>query len=394
MKIERAVIKEDILPDKIKAILDALIKEKNLAIKGGVARTVLLYYMKQGRKRINEKRLEIEKDLSDIDVIVLHSQSLARSKEYLIQREEILREVLSEFISEGIRFDGRDIEPVRGSLLRPEYKQKTLTKILRTRDLTINEVVLIPESNYWTAYFSKRCWRDLLCSIGMLTSGGWKTIRYDAGRMIPTNYGFYRLLKFWVEKKVGRIWLPKWMIEVHLKEIERRNTVEGASLGRYSRVIVNQYRNSSPQIKKRWMRALRYLGFTDLESFEIFAKEQELLDALQNQEEFLFEENVSLFQMIEKTLHERKKKQKDREERKKRMKRCLHKFSVIQCNGCERRCRINKCLYCDYVEKRGEFQCNEIFRTGDWCRDPSSLISFPRSNSLQHQLVQQSVLLL
>ena len=377
MKIERAVIKRRFLSDQIIEILDSLSEERNLLVKGGIARTAILYYMKHGGKKV-EKRLNIENNLNDIDVILLHSQSLARSKEYLIQREAELKEKLSEFTCKGIHFDG-NIEPVRGSLSR-DHREKILTKILRTRDLTINEVVLVYDNN-WTAYFSKRFWRDLLCSVGMLTSGGWKTIRYDAGRMIPSNYGFYRLLKFWVEKKVKRIWLPQWMLRVHLNEMQRLRikglTAEGTSLGRYSRVIVNQYKNSS--FRDRWMTALRHLGFTDLQSFEVFSKEQELLDELMNPEKFVFEKNIAL--SIDKLLEERRKKQAEREARKKQRKQCIHKFSVIECNGCDQGCRIKKCVHCDYVKKEKEFRCNEIVKTGDWCRDPSSLILFPRSKT-------------
>ena len=77
------------------------------------------------------------------------------------------------------------------------------------------------------------------------------------------------------------------MIKVHLEEMNRLQKKgllpEGANLGRYGRIIAEEYRDAEPQLRQRWIRALNYLGFTDLPSFELFAKEQELLDTFKYQ---------------------------------------------------------------------------------------------------------------
>jgi len=381
MKIYKAEMDLSIVPEIAREVLKRLGQERNLAIKGGLARLVLLHNMINVGKYIDRKRMEIEDKIHDIDIIVLHSQPLAKSRDYLLEKETALKEMLSSVISEKeIRFDGRDIEPVRGSFKDECKKTKTLAKILRSRDLTFNEVVLVPENEKWIAYYTPRCWRDLINGIGMLTSGGWKTIRYDAGRMVPSNYGFFRLLRFWVEGRVTKIWLPSWMIKVHLEEMNRLQKKgllpEGANLGRYGRIIAEEYRDAEPQLRQRWIRALNYLGFTDLPSFELFAKEQELLDTFKYQE-FSFKEEVSLSEVIDKMLEERRQKEKDRRERKSKMMSCEHKFIEINCNGCPQRCKIKKCVFCNYVENDKEFLCNLIFQTGDWKRDVSSLIAFP-----------------
>ncbi|HDJ30415.1 MAG TPA: hypothetical protein ENF31_00395 [bacterium] len=381
MKIYRAEIDLKVLPNTGREILEKLKTERNLAVKGGLSRLALLHNMERVGKAVDRERMGIEDRIKDIDVVVFHSQSLSKSREYLLEKEKELKGALSDIVLDnGIRFDGRDIEPVRGSL-KTEYRAKTLTKVLRTRDLTFNEVVLIPEDSRWIAYYSPRCWRDLIEGVGMLTSGGWKTVRYDSGRMLPTNYGFFRLLRFWVEGKVKKIWLPSWMVKIHLKEMNRLQKEgvlpEGANLGRYSRIIANQYKSAEPELKRRWMIVLNYLGFTDLLSFDTFMKEQELLDILKHQEEFSFEDDIPLSEIIEKTLIERKKKQKDREMRKARMMNCRHKFVDIECDGCGQHCKIRKCSLCNYVEKQKEFKCNLIFQTGDWRRDINSLIAFP-----------------
>ena len=91
----------------------------------------------------------------------------------------------------------------------------------------------------------------------MLTSGGKKLIRYDYGRMLPTNYGFFRLFRLWVEGKVEKIYLPEWWISTHFQEAER---LEKERFGNYALVIAHQYKNATSQIQKRWGLVLNELG--------------------------------------------------------------------------------------------------------------------------------------
>jgi len=268
MKIQRCWIDITLLPVAIRAILELLQGQKELAIKGGLARLALLEKLKKEGKEIKDFRLLRERALKDVDIIIFHYRRLAEEKDCLVARQREIKEMLNPILQKhGIRFDGRDTEPFRGSL-KGEYKQETLERILSGRDLTINEIVLVFEDNRWFAYYRPRCYRDLILGIAMLTNnGGWKTIRYDAGRIIPTNYGLYRLLRPWVEGKVEKIFLPDWQIKAHLKEIsklqQQGKLPEGANLGRYSLILSGQYRNANEQVKERWMRALFHLGLTD-----------------------------------------------------------------------------------------------------------------------------------
>jgi hypothetical protein len=387
--IYKIEVNTSILPEVSQTILSNLLEE-GVGPKGGLARSVLLKMESEKKdSKIDLYRLDIEENrLKDLDFVILYRQQLSKEKEFLLSREVEIRQKIQETLKEkNIRFDGRDIEPVRGSF-SGDLKLKTITKILITRDLTINEVLLVPEEGKWYCYYTRQGRQDLISGIGMLAPNGWKTTRSDLGRLIPSNYGFFRLLRFWVEGKVSKIWLPKWMINVHLAEIQRLQDEgklpEGATLGRYSRILVAQYRNADAIIKKRWMQTLNLLGFTDLASFDDYSKEQELLDGLTN--DFDFEENISLKEVIEKTIKERQEKQNSRHIRNQEMEECIkHVFETTYCHNCKINggCEIKKCVLCNHIEKPENMQCNEIFRTSHWKADTCSVLFFPRYYKLK-----------
>jgi len=388
--IYRIEINTSILPEVFQKILNILIEEKNLAIKGGLARAIfLILAFEIEKKPISSFRLKIEENLKDLDLIIFHYFRLAESKEYLLRREATLKTNLSSVLQENnIRFDGRDIEPIKGTIMDQDCKKKLIYKILTTRDLTINEIILIPECGRWYAYCTQQGWRDLIGGIGVLSPNGWKTVRRDKGRMVPTNYGLFRLFRFFVEGKVRKIWLPQWMINIHLTEMKRLQEEgklpEGATLGRYSRILTSQFRDADEEIKLRWMQLLNSLGFTDLASFDDYAKEQELLDGLNN--EFDFEDQVLLETIIEKTLVERKEKQESKHLRNQQMEKCEeHLFEEIYCENCQSvtGCKIKKCVLCNRVEASELLFCNKIFQESDWTKEENALINFPKYYELK-----------
>ena len=363
------------LPEAVQDSLSTLVTEPNLAIKGGVARLVLLQHLIGQRKEIHPFRFRTEQNVKDLDMIIFHKNSLPKEKEELVQRVTELKDSLAGI---PIPVQNRDFEAMKGN-------PGNIKKILNSRDLTINQTVLVPDitKETWHLCYTKNCWRDILRGIGMLTPNGVKLIRYDWGRMLPTNYGFLRLLRFWVEGKVEQIYLPDWWLSTHFKEIDRLHE-EGKVplefyLGRYSLILVNQYANADWQIKERWMRVLTKLGFTDLYDFDKFAQEQNILLQIRDQI-FNFEEERPFGQIIDRIIQEREQRQKARQSRKQGRQECQHQFTTLTCQGCNFFCKIQRCK-CGQIIKPTEprdLPCNWIFKISNWSKNPASLRRFPK----------------
>jgi len=381
---------ERIIPGSIKVVLERLKEEKGIVIKGGVARLCMLEMLVRQEKNINTERIEIERDVKDLDLILIHWDTLPKSREFLIEKEREIREKLGDVISNGILLRGQDIEPVKGRIDKEgKIDENTIKKILASkeagRDLTINEVVLVSENGEWQMYYTKRCWRDIITGIGMLNAKDSRITRRDLGRIVPSNRGFYRLMRFWVEGKVEKIWLPEWQRQVHLLEMARlQNKGDlplGANLGRYSLIITKQYANASNEIKRRWITALNVLGFTDIRSFETFTKEQQLLDDLKYNG-FEFESEQSFEKIIDISIEQIKQREEARLQRKAKREECEHEFETVICEGCKAHCQIQKCQKCTrYIIVKPELQellCNEIFVAGNWKAEPKSLRAFPK----------------
>lgn len=378
----RVRLDERTVPESVRKVLDKLRDERGVIIKGGAARLVLLEMLVRQGKKINPERLEIEREIKDLDIILIHPDTLPKSKEFLLQREQEIRNTLGDAIKSSLVLMGQDIEPVRGRIDKEgKISEETTKKILNGRDLTINEVVLSSEDGVWWMYYTTRCWRDIISGVGMLNAKDAKTTRRDLGRIVPSNRGFYRLFRFWVEGKVEKVWLPKYQRIVHLLEMARRQALKelplGANLGRYSLVIANKYKDSDLQTKRRWMTVFRKLGFTDLGSWEIFVQEQQLLDALKNSD-FEFESELPFEQIIDRMIAERAQRQEARHQRKATRNECQHQFETIACEGCSVRCLIQKCQKCTrYILSVQELPCNKIFIAGNWKIDERSLMEFP-----------------
>lgn len=375
-------IDTSILPGQVRKVLDKLKGEKGLVVRGGAARLALIETLiKKQRKEIDAQRVGIERNIEDLDIILIHWSTLPKNRDFLLQREQEIREKLKDIT---LQLMGQNIEPVRGRIDKEgKIDENTVKKILSTRDLTINEAILIPENSEWQMYYTKRCWRDVILGIGMLNAKDPKTTRIDLGRIVPSNRGFYRLFRFWVEGKVELVWLPEYQLIAHLLELARRQSIKelplGANLGRYSLVIAEKYKDSDVSIKRRWMTVLQRLGFTDLGNWEIFTKEQKLLDSLKNGD-FEFESSLSFEQIIDGLIRERAQRQEARRQRKTTRDQCEHQFEPFVCEGCQIRCVIQKCQKCTRYLLNPRMQilaCNEIYIAGNWRADEKSLRRFP-----------------
>jgi hypothetical protein len=367
-------------------VLEKLKNENDLAIRGGVARLVLLESLQAQGKKISKPRIERERTHAkqDLDVILTHNENLSKAKEILLDRA---KKIMEKDLPIPLMEDG--FEPFQGDLAN----EKTIKRILATRDLTINEVILIPRDGQWWMYYTKRAWRDALLGIGMLNARDPTLTRRDLGRIVPTSRGFYRLLRAFIEGIVEKIWLPEWQVTAHLLEMARLQSLKkipvGQNLGGYSLLIARRYKDS-PVMQKRWMQVLRKLRFITLQSWQEFIAEQKLLEALTSNKKIKidlatlifnlggeFAEEITLKEKIELLIQRNQRRKEARRERQLQRETCQHRFESIQCEGCRIRCWIQKCQKCTRVifPNKTELPCNRIFIAGDWRTFKNSLIS-------------------
>jgi len=373
----------NLLPEHLKLVLEKLKKERCLVLKGGIARLSLLETLRARGKSIKADRLARERGVKDLDIILVHFGTLPKSKDWLLEKEKEIREKLDE---KRIVLMGEDIEPIRGTVHEDgKITEETIEKILETRDLTINEVILVPEEGAWYIYYTQRCWRDLILGIGIINARDPKLTRRDCGRIILSSRAIYRLLKFLVEGKIEKIYFPEWQRIAHLVEMLRRQTKgelpQGANLGRYSLIIVHKYKDSDVQIKGRWMRVLTGFGFTEIWDFDKFAAEQKIFDSLKSNGDFQFESDLSFAQIIDRLISERAQREEARHQRKVERNECVHQFENIPCQGCSVQCLFQKCQKCTkYRMVKPTLQtlpCNRIFLSANWRADEKSLREFP-----------------
>ncbi|MFH0987500.1 MAG: hypothetical protein V1841_01225 [Patescibacteria group bacterium] len=382
MKYFNVRLDESVLTRQTRDILDKLRDERSLIVKGGLARLALLETLVRQGKKINPERLSIERKIEDLDLILTYTDTLPKSKDYLIGRAEEIQKTLKGLV---LPLMGRDIEPAKAKQGRIDGE--TIERILDTRDLTINEVILVPLAGEWWLYYTQRCWRDSICGVGMLNANDSKTIRRDPSRIVPSNRGFYRLFKFWVEGKVEMIWLPDWQIAVHLAEMlkrqEKRDLPLGANLGRYALVIANKYKDADIKIKSRWMTVLRKFGFTDLGDWDTWVQEQSIMDQIRYGDDFEFESDLSFAEIIDRMIKERTQREEARRQRRIERDHCQHVFETIVCQDCnlDTQCEIQKCQKCTQytvtIPELAELPCNDVFITGRWSADEYSLKKFP-----------------
>ncbi len=375
-----------LLPKEIRKILGQLGKSKYLAIKGGVARLTFLKKLISDGKIENPIRIAVqftEEKVNDLDVVIIHYKSLAESKEWLLEKEAEIRKKLSDL---SLPFGGEDLEPVRGKSNTDGHpSDKVIEKILNSRDLTINEVLLVPNAEKWYLYYTAECWRDTLSGVGMVNVKP-KHFRYDSGRIILANYGLFRLLKFWVDRKVEEVFLPQWMVNAHLKETKRlqeeKRVPTGANLGWYSLIVINKYKDK-PDRQERWMMVLNKLGLSNCRTFEEFAKEQNQLFRDKAGFDFEFESGESFGEVIDRLLNQRKKRAEMQNQRKENKKECNHQFQKVSCSGCTFNCQMKNCTICTKTITpipTYNLACNKIMTTSDWKtwthHNPNSLRDF------------------
>ncbi len=307
---------EDI-PEKIRGALHLLSDEEYLGVKGGFAKVVLNELLIKKRKIKHNLALKNRANEMDLDLVITFAGTKKKNLDRLTERYESLSEKL---ISLGICLKPQDVETFRGNLSSDE---KTLGSFLESRDLTINEVILIPRADKeWVLAYTDKCYRDTINEVGILSANGKGTMRYDYGRMVAGPYGICRLIKFLIEEKVRSIYLPRWWIDRNNAEARRLNK---ENLGVYGMILTERYREE-PKLQYALMSILYRSELTDLKDFGIFRKEQEVFFKLQrNNEEFSFNHSRTFTQIQEHLIEKEEVRKISQSERKKAREKCKHK---------------------------------------------------------------------
>ena len=267
-KISRIEIVQEemmkLLPKKIIKVLEVLAPTKNIIIKGGFAKTILGQILKNEKKIEKNRALDNawEKPL-DIDLILTFTDTKKKSLPSLNEKVIELKEKLQKT---GFELSGRDIELIKGV----SNNRETVRKILETREMTINEVILVPEQKRWFLYHTDEAHRDTINSVAMLTVNNPPTVRYDYGRLITSPYGTIRLIRFFIEEKVETIYLPRWWIERNNKEAEKTNRPK---LSSYGLILAERYAEF-PKLQTKLIKILNEFELTNVSDFNEYKKEQ------------------------------------------------------------------------------------------------------------------------
>lgn len=324
-KVYMIEIKTSELPEDKKPVYILLENERFLGIKGGFAKAVLQNILeRQGKIPKKEADPNIE---TDLDLVLTFIGGRRKNTDSLDKRVSELTEKLKDKVA----LNPADIETIKGNLNDPE----TIQRFLESRDLTINEIVLVPcGDNKWKLHYTDKCYRDTINCTGILSTNGTGTMRIEAGRMIASPYGITRLLRFLIEEKVEGVYLPRWWIVANNAEARR---LKKENLGVYGLVLCQRYQQlDRPDLRKRMMRLLKVLGFTDLESFELYMQEQQTFLQLWKGEKFEFNPNRSFREIQEHLLKKEEIGENSHQEQKMSRESCTHDTRSFACNDCNR----------------------------------------------------------
>jgi len=362
-----------LFPKKIIKVLEVLSQEKNMIVKGGFAKAILGQILKNEGKIKKNRALENEKDeLPDIDLILTFTGTKNKSLPALTQKAEQLAEKLKAI---GFELSNRDIELIKGS----PNNEGMIKRILESRDVTINEMVLIPQEKggYWLLYHTDKALRDTISAVGVITINSANVRHYDYGRIRASYYGMTRLIRFLTEGKVKYIYLPKWWIERTKEKAKEENRL---NLGLYGTILAQRYKDSS-KLQKRFMTILNDLGLTSIKDFKDYEKEQSQWFESKIGKKFEANETIA-FEELQKQHAEKKERHMGVKQRRKQLQvSCSHFIESLECTYCPENCKIKHCSKCNKLEvtpKKSEkpvglyqLPCNRSFINSDfyWGKD-------------------------
>lgn len=363
-----------------------VLKEENMAIKGGFAKIILGEILKSEGK-IKENLAFGYEGKTDLDLLFAAPDF---KKEKINEIAKKVNNLKEKFLKLGVNLDEKDVEIMKGDLKDINF----IKTFLESRDLTINELIFIPRIE--TLFFTDKCLRDTINAVGILAANKPGTIWRDCGRLMASPYGMVRLIKFLTEKKVNFIYLPNWWVLSNKREAEK---MKRGIFGAYGLFLIEKYKKNEV-LKFRFMKILRDLSITKLKKIETFEEEQKLLFEVSRKKEFIPEEKS--FQEIHETkLKDEEERKKKEIELKKRQEFCSHGMKAkFICDHCHWNCAIIKCRKCGFVEiiPKGkkipwpidELFCNENFIEADVYWDKNGF--FPTFPSLNKKGERKEVL--
>lgn len=316
---------------------------ESIIIVGGFVRSLMRYNI--GATRTFEK-------IRDIDIILPHHKELSEDIDNLLDREQEIRKALADILNlEVMPFDAEPLMVKKNQPIKPI--------IFGISDLTINKVYMcFDKSSNWYIRYKKNCWRDNMNKLGIINPHGPKMTRIDHGRIIPSNHGFYRLMRAWALGRIVSAYLPEWQLDAHFRAIEKTGQ---KPLGNYLSLIAMQNENENPDIQNRWIKILRRLGFTTLKTFD------ELIDQAYKDKRFIFKDKPPFKQHINDLIRKAQERLDKKKERETKRNLCYHEFQTFPCNACgHNKCVIQECKECDkFILPKGGLRCNRDFGTAN-----------------------------
>lgn len=359
------------LPQFAKTALDALREEPDIVIKGGLARLCLIEKLFSLKRWRDEARRKIEQNTKDIDLVFLYYHTVGKDKEYLLQRFEQVKNLLE---GKGIVLKGEDVRPIKGRV-----DKRTIAKILTsTADLTINECLLAAVGGKWEIFYTPQCLRDLAGGVGFLDPQDGH-IRYSWGRVMPSNLGWARLVKFLAQEKIKKIYLPVWWVTEHLKETEKLSIQnyesKGLAMGLYGLSLMEKYGKNNPVFQQRAAKIICALGFSPSRDPYEFIEQQR--QNLQSQGKDFALKNLSFEESLEHTIYKQRAREQNRHNRNINKEACDHQWQEWTCDGCASYCKLTSCLMCK-ASGTNELPCNKRIELASWEEDKDSLWTPPK----------------
>lgn len=195
---------------------------------------------------------------TDVDIILTFSKTFKKEMEGedIFLATDILQEVFAGLVTnEDIETVPHEGKPDKNGI------PKMVRKIILSRDMGWNELVLRLEDGQLVLYHSDVCLRHIKGGIGMLSPGNSTTMRIDRGEMVALPQGAARLIRMASKKALKKIHLPQKCVDALLGEADGKEP-----LGVYG-LINCLYFAGHPAEQKNMMKLLLATGLTQVENF-------------------------------------------------------------------------------------------------------------------------------
>jgi len=382
--LKQAKIENLRMPKRVREIFILLGNEKDIGVKGGHAKLLFQILLRQWGDIKGSRNCRAQGyDGAPFDIdIALACDNL--SEETLLASEE-RTDALIEKLRGTVELKGKNIEAVQGDL----RDEKFIKAYLERQDMTIDEIVAVPNNGLWTLHFTDKCKWDMINGTGILSPNGQGTIRRHNGVMIASQKGTLRLIQSLIEKKVTKIYLPQRWINTNKEETQRlfkKDLKFRENLGYYGYLTCQRYtRNKTLQVKL--MKILKMLQLTDFDEDEFadFYNEQSNAVKLLNKD-FYYDPDISFLENQKRLKKDRREKKESKQGAKKQIYECKHEqMETMICNGCSWKCMVSKCADCQLVKIRpgkseffvkdfNKLLCNQNFIKGDWYWDKQGFV--------------------